>query len=157
MIYIFTGPICSGKTTRLSEWLESRESIGGVIMPVIDGKRFFLHISSGDQFPGEADENEKEIIMIGPYRFSERAFTNANREILESFKRNNILVIDEIGPLELGGKGFAPCLNYILGNKNRLHNIDLILVIMEVLTEIVTENFGIRNYKIIINISDIKL
>ncbi len=157
MIYIVTGPICSGKTTRLSKWLEGRNGIGGILMPVIDGKRYFLHISSGGQFPGEAEENEKEVIRIGPYRFSKRAFGNANREILESFKKNNIIVIDEIGPIELGGKGFALSLKKILRNKKRIDKINLILVVREGLLEQVTENFKISDSKILTDIRDIEL
>ena len=80
MICIYTGKIRSGKTTRLAEWAESRDRAGGVLMPVRSGRRYFFNISSVDHYSAEADEEKKEIIRIGPHRFSQKGFDRANHE-----------------------------------------------------------------------------
>jgi len=157
MIYIFTGKIRSGKTSNLREWVENRRDTGGILMPVISGKRYFFNVCSGDQYSAEADEEETEIIRIGPHRFSEKSFERANNEVLDSFEKYSVLIIDEIGRIELNNKGFVPSLNVIMKNKKKLKEIDLILVVREGLVEQVTNNFGIGNFRIITDICDINL
>ena len=155
MIYIFTGKIRSGKTSKLRGWVEKRTDIGGILMPVRSGKRYFFNVSSEDHYSAEADKKEKEIIRIGPFRFSKKGFERANSEILDSFKKYNIVIIDEIGRIELNNKGFAPSLNVIMNDKIKLKKIDLILVVREDLLKQVTKKFGMSNFKVITNIHDI--
>ncbi len=157
MIYIFTGQIRSGKTSKLEEWAGKRRDAGGILMPVRSGKRYFFNISSGDQYPAESEKKETGVIRIGPYRFSEKGFNQANNEVLDSFGKFNILIIDEVGRIELNNRGFAPSLNVIINEENKLKEIDLILVVREGLVEQVINNFGINNFKIITDICDINL
>jgi len=156
MVIIITGPIGSGKTTQLEEWVKTQKNIGGILMPVRSGKRFFFNISSGEEYPAEADDKETDIIGIGKFRFSARSFNRANGEILNSFENFCTVIIDEIGPLELNGKGFAPVLRTILEDKNRLNEIDLILVIREGMVEPVTDHFKIIDFDIVSSTREIK-
>ncbi len=45
-IYILTGPVNSGKTTKLMNWVEKKSNVGGILTPVVDGKRHLYSIAS---------------------------------------------------------------------------------------------------------------
>ncbi len=44
-IYVYSGRIHSGKTTRISNWLKGIKKCDGVIAPLIEGKRCLRHIA----------------------------------------------------------------------------------------------------------------
>ena len=157
MIYIFTGPICSGKTTKLSEWADKREDIGGILMPVLEGERHMYSIHSDKLVPVEIhdDDSSDEIVKIGKYNFSGKVFEWGNREIHSGFENNNTIIIDEIGPLELNGGGFFATLTSILEDEEKLKEKTLILVVREELLEEVTAHFGITDFQIVYSAADI--
>ena len=47
-IFLLSGSIHTGKTTRLTEWIKNKKDVDGILQPVIDGKRHIKHISSGE-------------------------------------------------------------------------------------------------------------
>ncbi|MEN8223600.1 MAG: nucleoside-triphosphatase [Acidobacteriota bacterium] len=157
MIYIFTGPIGSGKTTQLEKWVKTQDNAGGILMPVCNGERHLFSILSKKLVPieikGEAAPDE--IVKVGKFSFSKKVFDYGNSEILRSIDAADTVIIDEIGPLELSGKGFFTSLKTIFEDKKRFNVIDLVLVIREGLVELTTENFGLKDYSIITNISSI--
>ena len=65
-IFIVTGPINSGKTTRLMEWCKNRNDVYGILTPKINGKRVFMDVATGDQFEMEAQENEENVSTPAP-------------------------------------------------------------------------------------------
>ncbi len=154
MVIIFTGPIGSGKTTKLENWVNGRSDTGGILMPVRSGGRYFQQIRSGEEYPAEADMGDDNVIVIGKYRFSADAFIRANSEIMKGFGKYNNIVIDEIGPLELQGKGFAPSLFNIVNNKRRMSQTDIFLVIREGLVKDIVEYFKITDFEVIFSLTD---
>ena len=140
-IYILTGPVRTGKTTRLVNWSEKRSDVFGILTPVIEQKRVFMDAHTRDQFPMEAGENESEVLEVGRFRFSKQSFYRAATIIREGLNKDGWLIIDEIGPLELAEKGFYEITRLALDSDRR----KLLLVVREGLVEDVKLFFKIRS------------
>jgi nucleoside-triphosphatase THEP1/ABC-type thiamin/hydroxymethylpyrimidine transport system permease subunit len=141
-LYILTGPVQTGKTTRLREWAKDRTDVFGILSPVIGGKRFFLDLKTKQTFPMEAAAGESAV-AVGKYRFSAGAFQRA-KSILNaaSGEKEGWIVVDEIGPLELDGKGFSDDIHAML--RNRSEQQKLIFVIREGILERAVKHFGLE-------------
>lgn len=150
-IYILTGPIQSGKTTSLMTWSKNRKDISGILTPVVNGKRMFMDAGSRYQFAMEAEKGEKDILPIGRFVFSKKAFDWAVQIVRDGSGNDGWLVIDEIGPLELQGKGFFDVLRRVLGERQRQK---LLLVVREDLAEKVKEHFGLSGAVVIRSVSN---
>ena len=59
-VFILTAPIQSGKTTSLTEWIKNKTNVAGILTPVINGKRVFQNIKTGEQFPNCAARSSME-------------------------------------------------------------------------------------------------
>jgi nucleoside-triphosphatase THEP1 len=126
-VFIFSGEIHSGKTTSLSKWIENKPDVTGILTPVIEGKRFFVDIHSGEKFEMEAAIDEEKIISVGRHRFSEENFDKAKLVIRNAMNTSGWLVIDEIGPLEIRGEGFSNILQDVLENQTFRQKILLVV------------------------------
>ena len=146
-VYIVTGKIHSGKSSTLANWCQSRNDVYGILSPVENGKRFFRDISSGEKFSMEAGPDEISTIPIGKFKFSMSAFSKAV-EIITSgtYNRKGWLVIDEIGPLELSGRGFDEVLKEIL--QNAPSNMKLILVVRDSIKDEVIRRYSLTDHLI---------
>src|SRR4051812_30226637 len=145
-LLILTGPVRSGKTSVLSKWAYTRDDVFGILTPVIGGQRYFFNLASRISFNMEADEQEERAIEVGRYRFSSASFSRAEAELAvalsEASKKRGWLILDEIGPLELKGQGFAGVIRQIL----RLDPYpNLIFVVRENLLEEVMKHFQLKN------------
>ncbi|MBL0155204.1 MAG: hypothetical protein IPP93_17690 [Chitinophagaceae bacterium] len=117
-IYILSGPVHTGKTTALMQWASGRIDVHGILTPVgEDGKRFFYDLQSKVRWPMEAEVGETEILSIGKFVFSAKAFQRAIELLRSAINTDGWLVIDEIGPMELKGEGFAEVFGEILGER----------------------------------------
>ena len=76
-VFILTAPIQSGKTTSLTEWIRNKTNVAGILTPVINGKRVFQNIKTGEQFPMEAVPGESEVLTVGRFVFSRKNFNEA--------------------------------------------------------------------------------
>jgi nucleoside-triphosphatase len=149
-IFILACEKHSGKTTALLQWIKDKENIAGILSPDINGVRHFYDIEHATYFTMLASANE-ETLPVGKYIFSKGAFDKAN-SILLSIK-NKFIIIDEIGPLELTGNGFADTLKIILRNKNYSN---LLLVVRNELVEDVVNYFSIDKKEVcFITIEDV--
>jgi nucleoside-triphosphatase THEP1 len=142
-IFILTGPVHSGKTTALQAFIKRKPDAGGILSPVIQGRRWFQDIYSGVIFEAEAEEGEASL-KIGKYNFSIAAFSRASG-ILKNSVQTEWIIIDEIGPLELDNQGFAKVLRELVQSKD-VQN--LLIVVRENLVKEVVEHFGISAYKV---------
>ncbi|MCX6558999.1 MAG: hypothetical protein NTZ26_00665 [Candidatus Aminicenantes bacterium] len=128
MILILTGPVGSGKTSflrRLLTYLGSE----GVAVAGFFGQRIFLddelvgydliNAANLHRHPflrkGEASDGED---AIGPFRV-DPAGQAAALDILSASAPEALLIVDELGPLELEGKGHWPALAPLLDGKGR--------------------------------------
>ena len=96
----------------------------------------------------EAEINERRIQQVGRYTFSATAFDWANKVLLDAALQPEIkwLVIDEIGPLELQGKGLAPAFDHIV--KNLRPDQNLVLVIREKIAESIVLLYNLNQYEV---------
>lgn len=129
-IKILSGEKQVGKTT----WLENNLSnCGGFLSPVRKGKRVFLLLPDQQELPME-DVNG--TLKVGRFTFSEPSFDEAESHVLAQLQ-SPCIVIDEIGPLELQGLGFAKLLKEVIQNYTGL----LILVVRKGIVPEVIEHF----------------
>lgn len=145
-IYIYTGKIKSGKTTNLFRWCIGKTSIGGVLQPVIDGKRFFYSIRNKELIQLEPfNDLDKDTIQIGKYNFLIKGFDKAKAILKEDFQQNlDWLIIDEFGPLEIDGKGLEPVITEILISKENFKG-NLLVVIRENLLDMFLEKCKLKD------------
>lgn len=145
-IYIYTGKIKSGKTTNLFRWCIGKTSIGGVLQPVIDGKRFFYSIRNKELIQLEPfNDLNKDTIQIGKYNFLIKGFDKAKATLIEDFQQDlDWLIIDEFGPLEFDGKGLEPVITKILISKENFKG-NLLVVIRENLLELFLEKYKLKD------------
>ena len=146
-IAILSGPIRSGKSSALLKWCKGKTDVYGILTPIENGKRVFMDISTGEKFPMEAEGNEPLKIKIGNYNFSLMAFSKAVQIITNALRQSRgWLVIDEIGPLELSGKGFDEILREILETEKA--PLKLILVVRDNLLDQVIQHYHLHDHNL---------
>ncbi len=147
-IHILVAAKHSGKTTRLLQWSANRNNVFGILTPIVDGKRIFMNAHTKEPFQMEAATTETEILEVGKYRFSKAAFDKASEILLTALGLpDGYIIIDEIGPLELRGLGFAATIKTILANEKK--NLQIVLVVREELLEKVVAYFNLERFKIV--------
>jgi nucleoside-triphosphatase THEP1 len=122
VIFVLTGPIHSGKTTLLErvvhEFRKSKVKVDGFLSKALrEGQEVtgydLFDLREGSSIPLLRTTGEKEWQRVGSYFFLPSGLDKAKRIILRS-KNADLFVVDEIGPLELSGKGFWPALKQAL-------------------------------------------
>lgn len=110
-LLIYLGPIKSGKSSRLYDFSKSRENVAGILSLLIDNKKCIYSIRTKEQKLLEVNkiESNEDTITCGKYVFDKKVFKWA-REILKNDlkEKPELIILDEIGPLELSGGGLAP-------------------------------------------------
>jgi len=122
VIFVLTGPVHSGKTTLLEtavhEFRKSKVKIDGFLSKAIrEGQEVIgydlFDLREGSSVPLLRRTGERAWQRVGSYFFLPSGLDEAERIILRS-KDADLSVMDEIGPLELSGKGFWPALKQVL-------------------------------------------
>ncbi len=150
-IILYSGPKHSGKTTALQSWASERTGTAGLLTPVIEGQRWFQDLQTGALFPMEALEGE-EALPVGRYQFSKASFDRACRILREAARLPSaVIIVDEIGPLELRGEGFARVVRELIAAPGRG---PLVLVIREELRDAVTGYFSIPEAALVLSPKD---
>ena len=153
MIFILTGPIRSGKTTALRQWVENRTDTDGLLSPDDEsGTRYFYEIKSDRKFLFEAERDSSEpIIEIGRFQFLKSAFDRANLILINAARdeKNIFIVADELGKLELKDQGLSESLLAIIPQFMVATHRHLVLVIRDGLLEAAIEHFGLTECQIL--------
>jgi nucleoside-triphosphatase THEP1 len=155
MIYIITGGIDEGKTREVEAiYRQMKKGDGWISRKVFLNEEFagyeILRLSTKEKLPLAYKKEYvppgwDEIYTIGPFCFSKQAFDFAGKIIDEIIEKNiEPVFIDEIGPLELQGKGFCPMLGKILKTQK-----DIYIVVRSHCVDDVVNRFEIKNYEII--------
>jgi len=149
-VYLLTGDIRSGKTTRLQEWTANKNA-DGILAPVIDGKRHLRRIKSGEAklLEHTGSDTDVKLTKIGNYNFLSSVFEWGREELYKVFlQKPKWLIIDEIGPLELRGEGLEPEVSRML-NDDANDETNVVLVVRKPLLETVIEHYGLhtKGYK----------
>jgi nucleoside-triphosphatase len=135
-IYIFSGAVQSGKTTRITRWIRNKTNVEGILQPVINGKRYLRQISSGETrlLEIQPDSDEENIICVGKYKFSGDIFAWARHQLLSAYQSNpEWLIIDEFGKLEIEGGGLEPAVSKILSDLIDHPNTNQVIIIRDYL------------------------
>lgn len=145
-LHLLSGPVRTGKTTRLRRWLTSCPHAGGLLMPTdAAGRRYFLDVRSGLQWPADARPGQWPVLRVGRFGFSPAAFAWADAALRgAAAPPTEWLVLDEVGPLELRGQGLAPALAAVLAGAPLPRH--LVLVVRQGLTEAVWQRFGLHRW-----------
>lgn len=148
-VYILTGPVHTGKTGTLAQWIGRRSDAEGLLAPDADGLRLMKDTANGETWPFQVEHEDRGTVRIGQYIFSLGAFRKAQSKLLSlCHEHNGFIVVDEIGKLELQGRGLAPALDEFL----RFHhqsNTPLVLVVRDYLVDEVISHYQLENVKII--------
>jgi nucleoside-triphosphatase THEP1 len=159
-ILFISGDRNSGKTSWAKEHLAGTPGIRGVLLTKeFTGEKgeLFRGYNAMDLETGRTvpfarlklhlPEGWKEKEHFGPFSFSVDGFEEA-RQWIEKGISSDSLIIDEIGPMELEGRGFSAILSYILNTKQNTLN-HLYLIVRTYLVQAVQEVFKITPDRII--------
>ncbi|TCJ19615.1 hypothetical protein EPD60_00380 [Flaviaesturariibacter flavus] len=144
-VFIFSRPIRSGKTTDLLAWSRGGADVRGIAMPDYNGERHFEDLATGERWSATAG-TETDLLPAGPFRFSKEAFAKAARRL--ELPEGGWLIVDEIGKLELEGKGFANALERVIADGAGT-DFKLLLVVRDTLLEKVCSRFGLGDARVL--------
>ncbi len=153
MVTLIAGPVNSGKTTRMAalyrekggdgflcpKYMEKGIHLGYNLVHLKTGKNLPF-VRTGTAIPGDWDE----AFRFGPYSFSEKAQKQAATIIETSIESGTSpIFLDEIGPVELENRGFAPLFRTLLKSE-----ITIYVSVRDFLLEQIIEFFEIKNNQI---------
>jgi nucleoside-triphosphatase THEP1 len=156
MIHIVTGAIDEGKTRKMNEiYHQLRQGDGFLSNKIfIDPSTFtgyeIQRLGSGERIPLAYKAEYipavwDEAYRLGPYSFSREAFRFVDKMIDEIVGSDiEPVFIDEIGPLELSGRGFFTAVVKVLNTHKEVY-----ITVRTHCVEDVINKFNIRDYTII--------
>jgi len=149
-ITVFTGPVDSGKTSRVKLEVKNALSMGKSVGGVFSEARMSggiktgytaVDIRTGRRFQLVSREKLDSDIGTGSFYFSRAAFREISDRILSSISCD-ILVLDEIGPLELSGGGYAG----VVESLRAAFEGELFLVVRDYLLDQLLSRFGLEEW-----------
>jgi nucleoside-triphosphatase THEP1 len=157
MIFILSGPVHGGKTTLLENslpgWASRGLKFGGFLsVAVLDGQGRteydLLDLKEGRRLPFLRRTGEPEEERTGPFFFVGRTLELA-RAVIRRAAPGELLIVDEVGPLELQGGGLWPALAEVLFKPD----MRTILVVREEILEKFVASLG-PNVPLIFDVRD---
>lgn len=153
-VIILTGKIGAGKTSLLAEVAENLKKRGilpgGILSPAVtgeDGRLGYdiINIASGEKRILSRVSESENSIRVGRYSFFRDGLVFGEHALSsENLAGSKVVLIDEIGPWELEGQGWAAKVNELL-----LHtSFPMIWVVRDTITELVIDEWNLSNYKI---------
>jgi nucleoside-triphosphatase THEP1 len=146
-IFVLTGDKGSGKTTLLTELVKEFQMkgfrVGGIISPVVyeESTRIgfdVLNIKNQNRTQLCRISSEGKRIKVGDFEFFEEGIRFGYEALdLKNLSSCKLIIIDEVGPLELEGNGWAASLDRIVDNLS----CPLLLVVRKSLLEKVSERW----------------
>lgn len=155
-IILFSREVHSGKTTELLELLEHKVGIGGILCPNKNGRKHAMFLPERKTYPLESN-GEKSSIKVGNY-ILDKTILKKISDYLAQMKPHDfgLIVVDEIGKLELKNEGYEPGLSRLIQNFHKEQpSCSLILVVRDSLLLQVIEKYKLENYEVAGNIRDV--
>ncbi len=148
-IFIVTGDRASGKTSLLTaltgEFRRRQRSVGGILSPVVwmDSKRIgydVINIQNGKRVPLCRNEPDGTGIKIGEWIFRDDGIQFGQTALdPSSLIPCDLVIIDEVGPLELDNKVWATSIDQLIHSST----CPIILVVREHLIERVQDRWSL--------------
>lgn len=147
MIHVLTGPVCSGKSTILKKVVQElarrHVKINGFISESFwesqeaNGYDLF-DLKEAKHIPFIRKRGKPGWQRIGDYFFIPSALNKAEEIILRD-RDASVLAVDEVGPLELSGKGLWPALKQVVFQPHRQHILVIRRNILEDFLEVLNK------------------
>jgi nucleoside-triphosphatase THEP1 len=157
MVLVLTGPVHGGKTTFLEGavpvWAGRGLACTGFLSPAVadaDGTQGYdlLEIGTDRRRPYLRRQGPPGAEQAGPYSFIPAALERA-RAIIRDAGPSGLLVVDEVGPLELAGGGLWPALRDALRRQDRtfllVARADILAGLAAALAPLVPVVFDVRD------------
>ncbi len=154
-ILIISGPIRSGKTTYTGQVAEALKSgniaVGGIVSPRIMESDETTGYDISDLRTGHREpflrlKNDTTVSSIGRFEILDAGlYAGTDALTVQPDAEPDVVIIDEIGRLELEGKGWAGSLETLLSG-TACH---LVLAIRDTFTEEVIRHWKLRNVTIV--------
>jgi nucleoside-triphosphatase THEP1 len=123
-VYVLSGDRGSGKTRLLTAIAEtlllSGKKVGGILSPVVQSQDSrlgydVLDLQNGRQVPLCRRDIDPTGGSTGPFRFDAEAIRFGNAALEQAVASGaDLIILDEVGPLEFDGKGWAGGLERLL-------------------------------------------
>ncbi len=148
---ILSGPIGSGKSTAMMEWIKNNTACG-FITPTVDNKKMLYDISTAAYYDYEIEGGKEDSISIGKYFLSRKAFEIADNIVDSAINSTcKCFVLDEVGKLELNEEGHYKAILKLM----HFYKGTLLLVVREQLVNDVIEKFELEDC-IILSVDQIR-
>jgi nucleoside-triphosphatase len=139
-----------GKTTWVCVYADAAvragRTVGGIAAPAMGagGRRVgydLLDLRTGRRRPlARTVRSAAEVPTIGEYRFDDAAWAEGEAAVRDAVEAGlNIIVIDEVGPLEMQGRGWAAALTQALAACSAEQ--ELVVVVRTALRDALPERF----------------
>ena len=153
-IFIVTGSVGEGKTTQIQKIVEHLKekniSIGGILSPRIieNGTTTgydIVDITTNERTAFLRKTSDGDSPQIGRYSILSEGMKKGHKALKNSRRNKQIVVIDEVGRLELEDKGWAEYLNYLLHGSP----CNLILSVRDRFMDEVIDKWDLKEYKVL--------
>ena len=146
MIAILTGRPGTGKTTGLGRAFP--DGGFGILQPVLNGRRHVVDLATGETRLLEAapDAPEHDCVLVGRFTFSADVLSWARACVDRALREappQAYVVVDEVGPLEVCGRGLASAVRAVVHETARAGGPSGLLIVREGLVRDVVRVFGI--------------
>lgn len=141
-VVIYTGEKGVGKSTYLQEFFLQKQNVCGILQPRINNIKYLVDIVSGEKKRLELNKTmlDEKVVTIGNYIFAEETFLWGQQKLNDaSQSTNRLIIIDEIGPLELSGSGLEPVLSEIISKAITLEKKLLLVVRPKIIDEVISK------------------
>ena len=149
MILILTGPTRTHKTTTLMAWIADRHDCGGVLSPDINGLRVLYNVKTKLAIPWQKPASESGgDIVVGRFSLDPAGFETAKKWLEDALADPEIryIILDEVGHLELEGKGWGP---WLLSALDQLGDKTLVMIVRRPLLDEVINYYGLDEVSVV--------
>ena len=156
--FIITGALGEGKTTQMQNIVETLKnqniSTGGILSPRIleNGTTTgydVVDIMTNERAAFLRKTEDEKLPKIGSYSILSGGIQKGCNALNKSLNNNQVVIIDEVGRLELDNKGWAENVKSLLNSSNS----NLIISVRERFIEEVIEKWYLKDYTIL-HVSD---
>jgi hypothetical protein len=129
-------------------WADNRDDCGGVLSPDVDGLRVLHNVKTKQNIPWQKTTPEKGDIIVGRFAFDEDGFVMAGHWLDEHLHDPAVrhIILDEVGTLELDGKGWGSWLHSALP---QLGEKTLVLVVRRALLDDIINLYGMEEVSVV--------